>query len=133
MTHPRFKYKDLVELHKELWIWQADNPNIERKYWPGLKDLHPEMLKQFKLDKCFACMFEVQRVRDEKRGDAKVCQLCPFLFTHRMGFSCLNGLYQEWKHAPTYEIKRQIALQIANLPLTTEAKKIILQEELSNG
>jgi hypothetical protein len=85
--------------HRKLWGWLADNPDKEKKDWPGWSfngGTYP-----FAYLGCFACEY--------MRGMSNAqCWVCP-CFTGKR--SC-GGCFDRWEHAKRLSTRRKYALLV---------------------
>lgn len=101
------------EEHRKLWNWLADHPEaIKADYFRNWDfDSIPR-------NECFAC--EVACREADRTDTYRTCECCPLGGGRIVG--CNGGLYTEWGWTEQLEKRRQLALQIANLPWKGERK-----------
>ena len=108
--------EESVKLHRELWGWLAENPEMSKGDWPGWEDLwvqHPSLKKTISLGSlnCFACY--------ATNNDCDNCVL------EWPGVDCCSGgrygngkgLFMLWENAMFLEARRKLAAQIRDLPV----------------
>ena len=101
--------------HKEMWTWLAENPEMEKKDWPGWKAFDKDYFEDHNL--CFACEF----ISKTDLG----CENCPIDWPrNRDGLSVCDGIWGLWakwewweEQFSKKEERASLALQIANLPV----------------
>lgn len=115
--------------HKELWLWLADNPKKHKIDWPGwkLSRKYDEVRSG-----CYACEYgwEASCGSEEcgEEDDCSSCNLnckgCPLIWPNNDNGKprCdeMGGLWFKWDIIRNKEERREIALQIANLPVKPE-------------
>ena len=96
------------KLHKELWLWLAENPGKAKWNWPKWDFNEGKIPKQ--IADCFACTL------------SSCCKTeCLIVWP---GLSCMDGkgkeddkgLFAIWCAAPNKTERTRFARQIANLP-----------------
>ena len=102
----RLTKKRVKELHTELWLWLAENPDSEKTGWPRWKGNGGNI--SYVRAGCFPCEYTVQ-------GENRLC--CCLEFPGKMPpDDCLGGLYDKWCEA-TGKARTALAKQIAELPI----------------
>ena len=95
------------EEHRKLWNWLADHPDaVKAQYFIGWDE--PSIPAQ----ECFACAYT--QTLALVPGPGWHCPYCP-LDCDVIGCN-IGGLYDQWRRAKSPETRRELALQIANLP-----------------
>lgn len=95
----RPKEKTNEELHREMWNWLAENPEMGKEDWFVRKKYTADMRPA---NDCFAC--------DECERD---CDKCPL---DRRVIGCGGGLFNIWLNTPDMHTKSRLAKVIAILP-----------------
>jgi len=121
--------EESVKLHRELWGWLADNPEMSKGDWSGWEDLlerHPGLIRKESLlaSECFACYVA--------RGNCDNCIL------EWPGIGCCSGgrygdgkgLFSLWEntkfleaHKEFLEARRELAAQIRDLPVRNRSHR----------
>ena len=97
-------------LHKEMWLWLAENPEAAKSDWPRWNETD---VVGKAIHHCFACSAL------EEGATAHDCERCPLLWgtpTNQCIGDEYNGLYEQWVDARG-ERRVRLALEIANLPI----------------
>ena len=91
---------EMLEGHRELWFWLADNPKARKTDWPGWKNCRNNDWD------CFPCSMQ--------HG------CCPFDWGT---VSCLTpgSLYERWQVETNPVVREVLADLIATLPLREES------------
>ena len=93
--------------HRKLWNWLADHPEEEKEdyfdNWDAASVPHNE---------CFACEVACQEI--DLANVSGVCMFCPLGGPRIVG--CDEGLYVEWRRAPSSDRRQRLARKIADLP-----------------
>lgn len=93
-----FKHID----HKRLWTWLHFNPEKHKNDWPEWEYNGGDVPEVF--GDCFACEYSID------------CTDCPLVWEDgNEHFNC--ALFFKWDESEDTEIRREIALRIANLPI----------------
>lgn len=87
------------ELHRKMWNWLAENPEMGKEDWFVRKKYTADMRPE---SGCFAC--------DECERD---CGKCPL---DRRVIGCGGGLFNIWSNTPDMHTKSRLAKVIAGLP-----------------
>lgn len=112
-----------IEYHRELWNWLAENPASYKEDWPGWEQVikeYPELATRVEIagSHCFAC-YAAHRFTP---SDCFDCVLdCVLAWP---GEDCWNdnpgdgeGLFSRWDDAKTPETRKELAMQIRDLPV----------------
>ena len=102
----RPKEKTNEELHREMWNWLAENPEMVKEDWFVRKKYTAEMRPA---NDCFAC--------DECERD---CAKCPL---DRRVIGCGVGLFNIWLNTPDMHTKSRLAKVIAGLPWKSKGER----------
>jgi hypothetical protein len=103
------------EEHRKLWTWLADHPYaVKAQYFIGWDE--PSIPAQ----ECFACAYT--QTLALVPGPGWHCQYCP-LDRSVIGCHTEEGLYIQWRRTKSPEIRRELALKIANLPWDGKEKE----------
>ena len=103
--------KYCIDNHRKMWNWLADNPDKEKKDWPGWEKYDIDPLPE-EVEYCFLCGY-ITHTEDVS------CHDCPLDWgiTDLCIDRCLEtSYYLLYLDAPTLKIKAQYAKIIANLP-----------------
>lgn len=98
------------ELHKELWLWLAENPKKNKEDWFKFKGIKGV------LGECYACQF----VKDKySYSNCLECGKCPIYWGSDRGrFNCQSistTIFSRWDNEEHDMVFRsKLALQIAN-------------------
>lgn len=119
-----FKYGDPLIFrhykHVKLWLWLYDNPDKDKRDWPGWDNCgHVQGL-------CFACEYAyIKRMGDNYKHNS--CYYCPFKimdekFTNSISSSdsrnCLKSKFIAWEVSEgNNKLRRKLAMDIAMLEL----------------
>ena len=106
--------------HKEMWKWLSENPTALKSKWPGW-ERYPEGEWL-----CFACEYA------DYQGEDENCKNCPLIWPYKCCYAIYKGergrLYPMWVDAlyesNTLERRKELALQIMNLPVKPDVKCI---------
>lgn len=108
-----------IEYHRELWNWLAENPASYKEDWPGWEQVikeYPELATRVEIagSHCFACYAN-------NRFTFGGCSDCVLDWP---GEDCCNdnpddgeGLFLRWDDAKTPETRKELAMQIRDLPV----------------
>lgn len=121
MKKLKLNKKTTLKLHKELWLWLADNPKKRKQHWPGWK--RKDILKAN--HNCFACEYAIQQFGHKETiiyGPGGYCKYCPLDWELKepedsnYRYACDESYYQLWYSSGIYNPKRsELALKIAKL------------------
>ena len=98
--------KYYIDNHRKMWNWLADNPDKNKKDWPGWKK------HDYVTNNCFICGYCEEYSKDcDMRYIDKFCDLCPldWEITNDCG---LSSYYNKWNRG---ENRARMARKIANL------------------
>lgn len=109
--------KTLKELHIELWTWLSENPDLEKRNWPGWKDI----IEEGKIyDYGTALLFECFSCQAATKEGLRDCSLCPCLKIFKtkrklQGCPCIedHSPYQRWRNMSSSNIRVKLAKKIA--------------------
>jgi len=108
-----------IEYHRELWNWLAENPASYKDDWPGWEQVieeYPELATRAEIagSHCFTCYAT-------NRFTFGGCSDCVLDWP---GEDCCNdnpgdgeGLFFRWDDAKTTETRKELAMQIRDLPV----------------
>ena len=116
MRKKRLKLYQMYRLHRRLWLWLAKTGNKFKDEWPGWEFDNIPFKVSVRINcHCFACEYASYF---KKRGIPK-CAYCPFIWPDNI--LCSNtvddSLWNEWCHEEHNHLRKQLAQQIADLPL----------------
>ena len=104
--------KRALELHAELWMWLALNPNKQKQNWPRWKVNGGSI--PHAAGHCFCCEYDNQFA-------SKACKKCPVIWGNRKALSCFDSQFAEWDALSRIDNKSlakrtALAFEIAALP-----------------
>ena len=99
----------LKKLHRELWQWLADNPNLKKKHWPRWKFNGGDV--QDATNQCFAC----EAMSPQDCGvDEGSCDDCPCFSKNHCELDDGNNPFDMWNETNTtnQKARRKYALLV---------------------
>lgn len=122
--------EESIRLHRELWNWLAENPNMRKDDWSGWEVLwaqYPDLRNDHSLAKsnCFACYATIEN-RDN-------CDCCVLKWP---GLDCCSderdgddkGLFKNRERTMEADKRKKLAIQIRDLPVRKQANLIEIEE-----
>ena len=101
-----------LTLHRKLWMWLADNPEMEKEDWHGWDDGYRDEFDEITVvGNCFACEYDSLH--------RNTCKDCPLVWPNKDN-SCVsadNGLFSLWESTDNPETRANLARTIAELPV----------------
>ena len=118
--------KYCIDNHRKMWHWLAENPNKNKKDWPGWKkyniDPSPKEMKY-----CFLCGYISHTEKD------KGCYHCPldwYITDMCMSRYPEESYYLSYCDAITLKAKTKYAKIIANLPEKDDTEELTIKEAM---
>lgn len=119
MNLEKFK-KYCISEHREMWLWLSENPDKEKRDWPGWKYHNDNNFDPTKHQHCFLCGYVSVAYEEES------CHACPLDWG--ISESCEDGIgqstyYEKYCDAKMHTHRAKYAKIIANLPEKDELNR----------
>ena len=126
---------ETIENHKKMWNWIADETErvrykiTKKDYMDEFIDSYSDIPEAF----CYACHY----AHHWSKGSRACRDNCPFVWERTHGpaneIKCHKSIFGDWVDTDPCDWERaaKLARQIANLPLTEKAKRILEKEKIN--